>query len=481
MTTEYEAVIGLEVHLELSTQSKVFCGCATRFGAEPNSQTCPVCLGLPGALPVLNRKALGYGLRAALALNGTISPRIQFDRKNYFYPDLPKNYQISQYDLPIARGGFLEITNGSIRKKVRMRRIHLEEDTGKLVHLEGENASLIDFNRAGIPLLEIVSEPDLRSPEEAHLYLTTLKSILEYLEVSDCDMEKGSLRCDTNVSVRRPGSEALGVKVEIKNLNSFRGVRLALEYETKRQIDVLDSGGTLTQETRLWDAEKGTTVPMRSKEYAHDYRYFPEPDLVPFLLTKDQIESVRADLPELPAQRIERFLRDYELTPYDAGVLTAEKGLSDFFERCVGLWHHPKRIANWIIGPFLEKLKSFDSVLSFPVTPERLVALLQLVEGGRVTHLAAKQVFEKMVESGGSPEEIVAQEKLARIDDESYLVQLVQEVIRENQKSIGDYRGGKEQALMFLMGQVMRKTKGSADPARVSQLLKESLQEEIKK
>ena len=479
--TEYESVVGLEVHLELATASKVFCGCPTRFGAEPNSQSCPVCLGLPGSLPVLNRKVLEYGLRVALSLEGQISPRIKFDRKNYFYPDLPKNYQISQYDQPLSTGGFLEMKSESLQKKIRIRRVHIEEDTGKLLHLEGENVSLIDFNRSGIPLLEIVSEPDLRSGEEAHLYLTQLKSLLEYLEVSDCDMEKGSLRCDTNISVRKKGSEELGVKVEIKNLNSFRAVRLALDYERKRQIDVLESAGKLTQETRLWDAARNVTAPMRSKEYAHDYRYFPEPDLVPFVLTRQEIEAVRRSLPELPAQRQGRFVRSYGLSDYDARLLTMEKALSEFFERAVSLWNSPKRIANWMMGPFLERLKSYESLSQFPVTPERLVELLRLVETGTLTQLSAKQVFERMVETGGTPQEIVEKEKLGQIHDESSLRRLVQEAIQENQKSAEDYRSGKEQALMFLVGQVMRKTKGSANPATVHHLLRENLQEEAKK
>ena len=478
---DYESVIGLEVHLELATESKVFCGCPTRFGEEPNSQTCPVCLGLPGSLPVLNRKVLEYGLRVALALQGEISPRIKFDRKNYFYPDLPKNYQISQYDEPLSTGGFLEIKSDAFQKKVRLRRVHLEEDTGKLMHLEGENASLIDFNRSGRALLEIVSEPDLRNGEETTLYLTQLKSLLEYLEVSDCDMEKGSLRCDTNISVRKTGTQELGVKVEIKNLNSFRAVRLALDYERKRQIEALESGGTLTQQTRLWDATKNVTAPMRSKEYAHDYRYFPEPDLVPFILTREEIESVRRSLPELPAQRLERFIHSYGLSAYDAQLLIMEKPLSDFFERSVKLWNSPKRLANWMMGPFLEKLKSYESLSKFPVTPQRLVELLQLVEKGALTQLSAKQVFEKMVQTGRAPQEIMEKEQLTQIHDESSLRRFVQEAIQENQKSVEDYRNGKEQALMFLVGQVMKKTKGSASPNTVQQLLRETLREEAKK
>ena len=477
MYKEYEAVIGLEVHVELLTETKVFCGCLTRFGAEPNSQTCPVCLGLPGSLPVLNRKALDYGLRTALALQATISPLIKFDRKNYFYPDLPKNYQISQYDLPLATNGYLLIDTEEGRKKIRIRRIHLEEDTGKLIHPEGDRLSLLDFNRSGIPLLEIVSEPDLRTPEEAHAYATALKANLEYLGVSDCNMEEGSLRCDTNVSVRKKGAQELGVKVEIKNLNSFRAVKSSLQYEIERQMEALREGKTLTQETRLWDVTKNRTFPMRSKEYAHDYRYFPEPDLVPFILSKEEIEKVQKELPELPEERRERFQKEYELSPYDAKILTSEKALSEYYEAAVRLFKKPKRVANWVMGPVLEYLKSPEEIHQFPVTPERLVALLTHLEKGEITQLAAKEVFGIMTKSQDPPEAIIRREKLTQIDDTSQLDPLIQEAIEGNPRTVLDYHQGKENAIMFLVGQVMKKTKGSANPQKVTKRLKEKLEE----
>jgi len=474
---DYESVIGLEVHVELSTETKVFCGCPTRFGAEPNSQTCPICLGLPGTLPVLNRKALEYGLKTALALHGTITPFSKFDRKNYFYPDLPKNYQISQYDLPLSTGGFVMIDLEG-EKKIRIRRVHLEEDTGKLIHPEGDNrASLLDFNRSGIPLLEIVSEPDLRTPDEAYAYATALKANLEYLGVSDCNMEEGSLRCDTNISVRKRGSQELGVKVEIKNLNSFRSVKLSLQYEIARQIQALEEGKGLTQETRLWDTGKNVTLPMRSKESAHDYRYFPDPDLVPFVLSKEAIETLRKSLPELPEERIERFERDYGLPSYDVKVLTGEKKLSDYYEVCVRLLKKPKLIANWVMGPLLEQLKDPREIDHFPVTPDRLVTLLNCLEQGEITQLAAKQVLEIMTQTRETPQEIIRRENLAQIQDLGMLDRLIQEAIQENPKSVLDYHQGKENAMMYLVGQVMKKTKGSANPKKVNQLLKEKLEE----
>ncbi|MBI4437238.1 MAG: Asp-tRNA(Asn)/Glu-tRNA(Gln) amidotransferase subunit GatB [Candidatus Omnitrophica bacterium] len=473
----YEAVVGIEMHLELSTQTKIFCGCSTRFGAEPNSQTCPVCLGLPGTLPVLNRKALEYGIKVALALHGSITPRIKFDRKNYFYPDLPKNYQISQYDLPLCTGGFVTIETEEGKRKINIRRVHLEEDTGKLVHLEEEAASLLDFNRSGIPLLEIVSEPDLRSPEEAHAYVTALKAILEYLEVSNCNMEEGSLRCDTNVSVRQSGSQELGVKVEIKNLNSFRAVKLSLQYEITRQIDALEKGEKVFQETRLWDAAKNVTLPMRSKEYAHDYRYFPEPDLVPFILSEKEIQEVRKSLPELPEERIERFKRDYSLSSYDAGVLTSEKALSAYYEASVRLLNKPKLIANWIMGPVLEQVKDPRDIDRFSVSPERLVELLEALERGEITQLAAKKVLDVMVKTRESPQVIIQREHLAQIQDVGALDRLIREAIEENPKTVSDYHRGKESAMMYLIGQVMKKTKGSANPEKVNQRLKEKLEE----
>ena len=475
--SDYEPVIGLEVHVELLTETKVFCGCATRFGAEPNIQTCPVCLGLPGSLPVLNRKALRYGLKVAMALHGRITSSIKFDRKNYFYPDLPKNYQISQYDLPLATDGCLVIDAEKGKKKIRIRRVHLEEDTGKLIHLEEENASLLDFNRSGVPLLEIVSEPDLKSPEETYAYVTALKGILQYLDVSDCNMEEGSLRCDTNVSIRKRGAQDLGVKVEIKNLNSFRAVKMSLQYEMVRQEEVLEKGEKLFQETRLWDATKAVTLPMRSKEYAHDYRYFPEPDLVPFAFSEEELARLQKNLPELPEDRVGRFQREYNLPAYDAKVLTGERVFSDYYEACVRLLKKPKLIANWMMGPLLEQLKDPREIKRFRVTPELLVQLLTLLEQERITPLAAKQVLGIMAKTGESPQEIIQRENLAQIEDVGTLDRLIQEAIQENPKSVSDYHGGKESAMMYLVGQVMRKTKGSANPEKVNQRLKQKLQE----
>ncbi len=474
---KYEAVIGIETHVELLTVSKVFCGCPTQFGADPNSQTCPVCLGFPGSLPVLNRKALEYGFKVGLALHGTLSKWIKFDRKNYFYPDLPKNYQISQYDFPLCAGGYVDIETGGEKKQIRIRRVHLEEDTGKLLHPEGETTSLLDFNRAGIPLLEVVSEPDIRTPDEAHAYVTALKSILEYLGVSDCNMEEGSLRCDTNVSVRKKGVADLGVKIEIKNLNSFRAVKQSLQYEIERQAQAVEGGEKLRQETRLWDAVKNITLPMRSKESAHDYRYFPEPDLVPFTLKESEIDRIRKALPELPEERIERFQKSYGLSLYDARVLTSEKALSEYYEACVRLLNKPKLIANWVMGPILEHLEDPRQIHNFAITPERLTALLLLLDGKKVTQLAAKQALGIMVKTGESPEEVVKRENLLQVHDEGTLEGLVQEAITENPKVVSDYHGGKESAMMYLIGQVMRKTKGSANPEKVTQRLKEKLAE----
>ncbi len=475
--SDYEPVIGLEVHVELSTETKVFCGCPTRFGAEPNTQTCPVCLGFPGSLPVLNRKALEYGIKTALALHGTISPLIKFDRKNYFYPDLPKNYQISQYDLPLGRGGYIMVEGDTGKKKIRIHRVHLEEDTGKLIHPEASPTSLLDFNRSGIPLLEIVSEPDIRTPDEAHAYATALKANLEYLDVSDCNMEQGSLRCDTNVSVRKKGQETFGTKVEIKNLNSFRAVKLSVQYEIDRQIRQLEAGGKLVQETRLWDPAKNATFPMRSKEYAHDYRYFPEPDLVPFVLSKGEIEALRETIPELPEERMERFVKGYQLPPYDAKVLTSEKALSDYFEASVRLFSNPKQVANWVIGPVLEHAKTPEGIASFAVPPERLVELLRFLESGKITQLAAKQVLEEMVRTKEPAAAVIQRENLSQIQDTGTLEHLIQEAIRENPKTVADYHQGKENAMMYLIGQVMKKTKGSANPKKVNVLLKEKLEE----
>ncbi|MBI3333544.1 MAG: Asp-tRNA(Asn)/Glu-tRNA(Gln) amidotransferase subunit GatB [Candidatus Omnitrophica bacterium] len=473
----YVPVVGLEVHLQLKTASKIFCGCPTTFGAPPNSQVCPVCLGFPGVLPVLNRQVLALGIRVALALTCRISPRIVFHRKNYFYPDLPKSFQISQYDLPLGNDGFVELAE----RKIRIRRAHLEEDAGKLIH--GEDHSLVDFNRTGVPLLEIVTEPDLASPEEAHLYLKTLKGILEYLEVSDCDMEKGSLRCDTNVSLKAAGSAAdsLGTKVEVKNLNSFRAVARALAYEIRRQAQVLDEGGRVAQETRLWDDAAGATQAMRSKEYAHDYRYFPEPDLVPFTVSAEEIESVRRALPELPRAKAQRFVSRYGLSLADSKALTASKGTADYYEACVkGQPAKGKGLANWILGELAREMneRNLESIgqLSFP--PESLLELLELIDSGRISGKMAKELFAQCLQSGRRPAELAKEKGLSQVADRSILEEAARAVIQEHSQAAADYRTGKGQALMFLVGQLMRRTQGAASPAVSQEILRELLLEE---
>ncbi|HBT50077.1 MAG: Aspartyl/glutamyl-tRNA(Asn/Gln) amidotransferase subunit B [Caldanaerobacter subterraneus] len=472
---KYEAVIGLEVHAELLTDSKIFCGCSTKFGSEPNTQVCPVCLGLPGTLPVLNKKVVEYAVRAGLALNCTIANFSKMDRKNYFYPDLPKAYQISQYDLPLCSNGYIEIEVEGGTKRIGIKRIHIEEDAGKLLH-EGTDGSLVDYNRAGVPLIEIVSEPDISTPEEAYQYLVKLKSILEYTEVSDCKMQEGSLRVDTNVSVRPVGTTELGTKIELKNLNSFKAVQKALEYEIKRQIKVLEEGGTIVQETRRWNEAKGITEPMRTKEEAHDYRYFPEPDLVPIIVTEEWKEEIRKTLPEMPDAKRERFITQYGLPEYDAKVITSSKKMADFFEKCASNYHSPKIVSNWLMGEFARLLndtgKEIDEV---PITPDMLIELLKLVDDNVISGSIAKTVFEEMFFTGKKPQIIVEEKGLRQIADEGELRRIVRKVIEENPKSVEDYKKGKEKALGFLVGQVMKETKGKANPQLTNQLLREEL------
>lgn len=472
---KYEAVIGLEVHAELLTDSKIFCGCSTKFGSEPNTQVCPVCLGLPGTLPVLNKKVVEYAVRAGLALNCTIANFSKMDRKNYFYPDLPKAYQISQYDLPLCSNGYIEIEVEGGTKRIGIKRIHIEEDAGKLLH-EGTDGSLVDYNRAGVPLIEIVSEPDISTPEEAYQYLVKLKSILEYTEVSDCKMQEGSLRVDTNVSVRPVGTTDLGTKIELKNLNSFKAVQKALEYEIKRQVKVLEEGGTIVQETRRWNEAKGITEPMRTKEEAHDYRYFPEPDLVPIIVTEEWKEEIRKTLPEMPDAKRERFITQYGLPEYDAKVITSSKKMADFFEKCASNYHSPKTISNWLMGEFARLLnetgKEIDEV---PITPDMLIELLKLVDDNVISGSIAKTVFEEMFFTGKNPQIIVEEKGLRQIADEDELRRIVRKVIEENPKSVEDYKKGKEKALGFLVGQVMKETKGKANPQLTNQLLREEL------
>ncbi|MCM8804618.1 MAG: Asp-tRNA(Asn)/Glu-tRNA(Gln) amidotransferase subunit GatB [Candidatus Omnitrophica bacterium] len=469
---EFETIIGLEVHVELLTKTKMFCSCSTKFGSPPNSQICPICTGMPGVLPVINEKAVELAIKTGLAFNSNISKFCKFARKNYFYPDLPKNYQISQYEEPIGVGGYLELDS----KKIRFKRIHLEEDAGKLLHSEKGYFSYIDFNRSGIPLLEMVTEPDIQSPEQAEEFLEKLKQILEYLEISDCNMEEGSLRCDANISVRRKGETSLGIKIEVKNMNSFKSVRKALAYESKRQIEILKKEGEIIQETRLWNEKDEITESMRSKEEAHDYRYFPEPDLVPLEIKDELIEKIRREIEELPDQRKERFKNTYGLSDYDANVLITQKGIADYFEECVKLYKNPKIIANWIMGELLAKIKGkILKAEEIPLKPENLVEILKLIDEGKITGTIGKEIFKESYETGLSPIDIVKKKNLIQIKDEEILIKVVEDVVKENEKAVGDWKKGKEQVIGFLVGQVMRKTSGKANPNVVKEILIEYL------
>ena len=477
----YEPVIGLEVHAQLLTRTKLFCACENRFGAPPNTLVCPVCLALPGALPVPSRHAVTLALGAALALGCRVHEVSVFERKNYFYPDLPKGYQISQYQRPLAQDGALEVTGrDGVLRPIRIQRVHMEEDAGKLLH-EGfawsDEKSGVDLNRAGVPLIEIVSEPDLRSPEEAHEYLVALRAVLVYAGVSDGNMEEGSLRCDANVSVRPRGQQALGTRAEIKNLNSFRPGARALEHEIARQVAVLGSGREVVQQTRLWNAERGETVAMRSKEEAHDYRYFPEPDLPPLIVDAAWIEEVRAALPELPAARRRRFVAQYALPAYDASVLTQERELADYFEAVAAASGSAKAASNWVMTEVLRKLKEDARPLrDCPVAPERLAALLRLVAEGTISGKTAKDVFEAMWRTGEDPARIVEREGLRQLSDAGVLVALVSEVVAANPEQAASYRAGKTAALGWFVGQVMRRSGGRANPQRVNELLRQALE-----
>ena len=480
MSERYETVIGLEVHAQLRTRTKMFCGCSTAFGAAPNTQTCPVCQGNPGSLPVINQRAIEFGIRTALALGCTVNLQNRFARKHYFYPDMPKNYQISQYEEPLAEHGTLEVAAGGAPRAIGIQRLHLEEDVGKLVH-EGDfataRASHVDYNRAGVPLMEIVSKPDLRAPEEAGAYLRALRAIVVYLGVCDGNMEEGSLRCDANVSLRIAGSDVLGTKVEIKNLNSFRHVQHALEYEVKRQAQALDAGERLVQETRLWDPERARTVSMRSKEFAHDYRYFPEPDLPPLDLPAAEIERLRGDLPELPAAKRVRFVQAYGLSPHEAELLGQGRGLADYFEAAARESGRPKAVANWVLNELLRELPGDDdaAVAACPVTPSRLAGLLALIEDGTISGKIAKDVFERMLRTGEEARAIVAREGLTQVADAGALAGVVDQVLAQHAKVVDDWRNGKKAAMGFLVGQVMKATQGKANPALVNQLLGEKL------
>jgi len=476
---DYETVIGLEVHLHLKTKTKAFCACSTEFGNPPNSQVCPVCLGFPGSLPVLNRLALDYAIKTGLALDCKVADHTKFDRKNYFYPDLPKNYQISQYDLPVCSNGFLEISVEGKPKRIGIRRVHLEEDAGKLIHKD--EISLVDFNRAGIPLLEIVSEPDISSPSEAYEYLALLKSILEYLEVSDCDMEKGSLRCDANISIRKKGARELGTKAELKNMNSFRAVQDALQYEINRQSEALEKGEKIIQETRLWDARGLKTIPMRTKEEAQDYRYFPEPDLPAFTISEEKVRGIKEGIPELPRQKLQRFMKDFGLSEYDAKILVLSKKDADFSEGCIRKFpgKNKKAIVNWLIGPLLSEANSRNariSDVSLPGGIDELIKLVEAVEGSQISNLSAKSVLKEAILTGAAPSQIIREKNLGQISDTGLLEEKIDEVIKENPGPVGDYKSGKGNAIMFLVGQVMKKTGGKANPKIVQEILRRRME-----
>ena len=475
---DYETIIGLEVHLQLNTETKIFCSCANIFGQQPNSLTCPVCLGLPGSLPVLNETALMHALKAALALHCTINPYIKFHRKNYYYPDLPKGYQISQYDLPIGTNGYLIIPlSHGPSKKICIHRAHIEEDAGKLIHDPQTNCSLVDYNRAGTPLMEIVTEPDLRSAQEAYEYLQILKLTLEYLNISDCDMEKGSLRCDANISIRKRGSSHLGTKTEIKNMNSFKAVKNGLEFEIARQEELAHHGQAVVQETRLWNEQEEKTMPMRSKEEAHDYRYFPEPDLVPFMLNKEAIEQIRKSLPELPVQKMERLVEKYGLSEYNARIIVQNQHLADFFEECVRDYRDPMKISHWIIGPVLKELNVRKTEIGdINLTALDLVTLIKKTDEGVLSNLAAKEALKQALEKGKSIQEIIEEKRFVQVSDDETLMKVVNEILNENQKIAKQIQEGKDNAIGFLIGQAMKKTQGKANPKKVGEIIKRRLQ-----
>ena len=474
---EYEAVIGLEVHAQLKTLTKTFCDCSTVFALKPNINVCPVCLGMPGVLPVLNRKIVLYACMLSMAVEGTIENRSVFARKNYFYPDLPKGYQISQYELPINKDGIIRIQTDSGTRNVRLNRIHIEEDAGKLMH-NHDGTSFVDFNRSGIPLLEIVSEPDMATPDEAVAYLKKLRTILLYLGICDGNMEEGSLRCDANISVRPRGQTQLGVKSELKNMNSFRFIHKALEYEIKRQTDILEDGGTIVQETRLWDEASGTTKSMRSKEEAHDYRYFPEPDLLTLEVNSALLEEARKSVPELPDAKAKRFVAGYNLPQYDAEVLTASRDLAGYFEDMVKLFDKPKTASNWIMSEMLRFIKDIDTGIgTFKVTPAQTAKLLGLVEDGTISGKIAKSVYERMVETGKEPDGLIKELGLEQISDEKEIREIIKSVMEKNQKEVEQYRAGKEKVFGFFVGQVMKATGGKANPSMVNELLRKNLKE----
>ena len=471
----YDVAIGLEVHVQLKTRSKLFCGCSTEFGSPPNSQVCPVCLGYPGVMPVLNEEAIRLTVLTGLMAGCRIREYSTFDRKSYFYPDMPKNYQISQYDKPLCEGGAVQTEAEGRPKTVRLTRIHLEEDVGKNMHFH--NSSGVDFNRAGVPLMEIVTMPDLTSPEEAFAFLLTLRQMVRYVGASECNLEQGNMRCDVNVSIRPAGQEALGTKAELKNLNTFKGILGALKYEISRQIDVVESGGRVQQETRRWDPDAGVTASMRSKEEAHDYRYFPEPDLMPVALSREQVEDWRRRLPELPRVRRARLVKEYGIPDYDSGVLVADKAVADFFESAARLSANPKTVSNWIMTEMLRLLseKGMEPA-SAAITPQALADLIRMVEGGAINSTTAKEIFDLLFEKGGDPNAIAAERGLAQVSDAGALERLVDRAIVENARSVEDYRRGKKAAAQFLVGQVMRMSQGKANPQVVRGILDRRLE-----
>lgn len=474
--SRFESVIGLEVHAQLLTKSKIFCGCSTVFGAPPNSHTCEVCLGMPGSLPVLNKKVVEYAMRMALATHCRIAHMSIMARKNYFYPDLPKGYQISQYELPLAETGYLEISINGGTKRVGITRIHMEEDAGKLIHDEMAPVSYADFNRTGVPLIEIVSEPDMHTPEEAVEYLKVLRNILRYLEICDGNMEEGSFRCDANVSLRPEGAETLGTRTELKNMNSFKHVQKALEYEIRRQTAVLLDGNAVVQETRLWDVGKNLTVSMRGKEEAHDYRYFPDPDLVPLIIDETWIEGVRACLPELPDAKCRRFSEQYGLPEYDAEVLTDSKNLADYFEETVRLYHNPKTVSNWIMSELLRELKRDDrEIEECPVRPEGLAEMLKLMDQGIISGKIAKTIFTEMYATGKDPGAIVRERGLVQVSDPGEIRKVVEAVVNDNPEQVEKYKKGKTNLFGYFVGEVMKRTRGKANPKLVNEILGEIL------
>ncbi len=472
----YETVIGLEVHAQLLTKTKIFCGCSTRFGEAPNSNTCPICLGMPGVLPVLNKKVVEYAMRMALATHCTVNATSTWARKNYFYPDLPKGYQITQFDHPLAEAGYVDIEKDGAKKRIGITRIHMEEDAGKSIHDELSGSSYVDLNRAAVPLIEIVSEPDMRSPDEAARYLRRLHEILVYLEICDGNMEEGSFRCDANISLRPEGQKAFGIRSELKNMNSFHNVQRALEYEIQRQRAILERGDQVVQETRLWNTSQEVTHSMRGKEEAHDYRYFPEPDLVPIVISAAWKEEIRNTLPELPMEKRERFLSEYGIPPYDAGVLTASRALADYYEEVVRLCGRPKIASNWVMGDFLAYLNEAKlDIGEAPIPPAALADLIGIIEDGTISGKIAKEVFEGMWQSGKQPKEIVEEKGLVQITDTDELERIVEEVLAAHQKQLEQYREGKDQMFGFFVGQTMKVSGGKANPKIVNELLKKKL------